>query len=286
MEPAMFWPEANAETSSGWRQRYLKLLGVEQAPPSLSALAALTRAQVVTVLFENVTALLRRQQHPIDPLPPLDPWALLASWEEGRGGGVCYDVTEMLGRLLEGLGYRAHPVLGAISFPGSHQALMVELEGRRWLIDAGCGAPLLEPIPLDRVTELRRAGLAYRFRPAETGDAWVQERWINEQWTHFCRYTLKPAEPVERDHAYRHHNTVGVSWVLGTVTLIRCEEERVLMVRDGVLSEYGASGKRTEPLSGPSRYRELVSQVFRLPGLPVEAGVEAWSALNGAGAPS
>jgi len=278
----MFWPEVDAETSRVWTQRYLKFLGLAQAPPSLSALEALIRAQVQTVLFENVTALLRRRRLPMGPLPPIDARALLASWEEGRCGAVCFDVTETFGRLLKALGYRVHPVIGAVVFPGSHQALVVEIEGGRYLVDAGCGAPIFEPIPLDRVTELRRAGLAYRFRPADSENGWVQERWINEEWTPFCRYALEPAGPAERDVGYQRHNTVGESWMLGTVTLIRCEEERVLVLRDGVFSEFKASGKSTEPIAGPSRYRELVTQVLQLPGLPIEEAVEAWRALVGA----
>jgi N-hydroxyarylamine O-acetyltransferase len=278
----MSWPEVDLETSRVWTQRYLKLLGLAPSPPSLSALQALIRAQVQTVLFENVTALLRRRRYPVGPLPPIDAWALLASWEEGRCGGVCFDVTEAFGRLLTALCYRVHPVSGAVVFPGSHQALVVELEGGRYLVDAGCGAPIFEPIPLDRITELRRAGLAYRFRAEDSENGWVQERWINEQWTPFCRYALEPAGPAERDVGYQRHNTVGESWMLGTVTLIRCEEERVLVLRDGVFSEFKASGKSTEAIADLGRYRELVTQVFQLSGLPIEEGVEAWRALTGA----
>jgi arylamine N-acetyltransferase len=277
----MSWPEASAQSTKIWTQRYLKFLGLTQAPPSLPALEALIRAQVRTVLFENVSALLRRQRHPVGPLPPIDAQALLATWEEGRGGGVCFDVTETFGHLLTALGYRVHPVIGAVVFPGSHQALVVELEGGRYLVDAGCGAPIFEPIPLDRVTELRRAGLRYRFRAEGSEKVWVQERWINEQWTPFCRYALESAEPAERDVGYQRHNTVGESWMLGTVTLIRCEEERVLVVRDDQFSEFKASGKSTETIAGLSRYRELVTEVLRLPGLPIEEGVEAWRALAG-----
>jgi hypothetical protein len=44
---------------------------------------------------------------------------------------------------------------------------VVELHGRSYLADVSNGAPFFEPIPLDRTVEIRRFGLAYRFRPGE-----------------------------------------------------------------------------------------------------------------------
>jgi arylamine N-acetyltransferase len=120
-----------------WVGRYLALLGVEHLAPSPEALARLTWAHVGGLLFENVTSILRRRAHPAGPVPPVDPEALLEGWERGRGGGVCFELAEMFGLLLIGLGYRAHPVLGDMRFPGAHQAVLVgqlssSLPWRRW----------------------------------------------------------------------------------------------------------------------------------------------------------
>jgi arylamine N-acetyltransferase len=116
----------------------------------------------------------------------------LESSEHHRGGGVCFEVAEMFSRLLVALGYHAYLVLAQISFPGSHQAVVVELHGRSYLADVSNGAPFFEPIPLDRVVEIRRFGLAYRFRPGEAAGHWVQERLIQGTWELFCRYDLRP----------------------------------------------------------------------------------------------
>src|SRR5215212_6151814 len=133
--------EREASAPRGWVERYLALLEVEHPAPSPEALARLTRAHVGTVLFENVTSILRRQAHPAGPVPSVDPEAVLVGWERGRGGGVCFELVELFGRLLIGLGYRAWPVLGDMKFPAAHQALLVELDGRRYLVDVGNGAP-------------------------------------------------------------------------------------------------------------------------------------------------
>ena len=141
--------QREAPAPRGWVERYLGLLEVEHSAPSPEALARLTRAHVGAVLFENVTSILRRRAHPTGPVPPVDPEALLESWERGRGGGACFELAEMFARLLVGLGYQAHPVLGDMKFPGAHQAVLVDLYSRRYLADVGNGAPFFEPIPLE-----------------------------------------------------------------------------------------------------------------------------------------
>ena len=257
-----------------WVERYLGLLRVEHSAPSQEALAGLTRAQVGTVLFENVTSILRRRTHPTGPVPPVDPEALLDSWERGRGGGVCLELAEMFARLLVGLGYRARPVLGHMAFPNAHQAVLVELGGRRYLADVGAGAPFFEPIPLEGEVEIRRAGLAYRFRSDGADGCWVQDRLIVGTWEPFCRYELRPADPRERDAAYQRHHTPGESWVVDDLTLIRLREDEVWALRRGQLSRFAAEGKRSEPVSVAACTR-LAAEVFGMPGLPVEEALRA-----------
>jgi arylamine N-acetyltransferase len=266
-----------ASVSGDWVRRYLDLLGVEPpSTPSLSALAVLTRAHVLGIPFENVTSLLRSRAHRGRPVPPIDPDELLAGWEQGKGGGVCFEAGELFGRLLGALGYCVGSAMGLISFPGSHQALVVDLAGSRYLVDVANGAPFLEPIPLDRTVEVRRAGLTYRFRPGAFAAEWVQDRLIQGAWAPYCRYSLRAPTHAEREAAYQRHHTPGESWVTGTLTLIRCEERQVFVLRDEELARYTEGGKSTEQVSGLGRYAELAREVFRLPALPVADGVAAW----------
>lgn len=259
----------------GWAARYLALLGVERAAPTLDGLARLVRAQVLRVPFENTASILRRQAAGVGPVAPLDADALLAAWEAGSAGGVCFEHTEALGRLLRALGYEVTPVAGEISFPGSHQALLVTLGGARYLVDAGNGAPFLEPIPLDRPLELRRAGLAYRFRAdPEIPGAWLQERGLEAGWTRFCRYWLRPQAPADRAEAYQRHHRAGETWVTAAVVLVRSGEEEVLAFRDGELTRHTAGGKSTERLADLSDWERLPAR-FGVPALPLLAAARA-----------
>ena len=260
--------------SPEWVGRYLALLGIDHPAPSFEMLTRLTRAQVRTIPFTNVPAILRRSAHPAGPVPPIDHDALLESWERHRGGGVCFELAEMFSRLLVALGYHAYSMLAQISFPGSHQAVVVELDGRAYLAEVSNGAPFFEPIPLDRAVEIRRVGLVYRFRPGETAGSWVQERLIKGSWEPFCRYDLRPPHPSEREAAYQRHHTPGESWVVDDLRLVQCREDAVLALRNGQLTRFTPEGKVDETVTADAATR-VVAEVFGMPDVPVAAAVEA-----------
>ena len=258
-----------------WIDRYLALLGEPATEPSLPALSALIRLQFRAVAFENVTSLLRRAANPEGPVPPLDPESLLANWEAGRGGGVCYELSSMFHRLLRALGYDAELVLARISIPDGHQALQVRLDGRRYLVDAGTGSPFYAPISLHGTTEIRHAGLSYRFRADSNPGHWLQERLLDGAWTPFCRYDLGPLDRDRQDAAYQHHQTPGATWVLDKIRLVRCEDEAVYSLTGNELTNYTAEGKRANCITDLSTYTNLATNTFHLPNLPIAEALRA-----------
>ena len=265
---------------AAWVQRYLGLLGLSHEQPGFDSLCRLTRAHLLRVPFENVTSLLRRAAAPDGPVPELDPELVLGQWEKGRSGGLCFEVTTMLAALLNALGYEARRVLGRITFPGSHQAVIVGLEGREYLVDLGCGAPLFEPIPLDESTEVHRAGLSYRFR-REDGDTFVQDRLIEGAWQPFCFYDLRVAGDPDCAAAYQRHHVPFESWVVSSLTLVRCREDEVLQLRDGRFTRYSAEGKSSGSVVSPGDYARLVRDALGLPDLPIDEGVAAFESITG-----
>jgi arylamine N-acetyltransferase len=266
----------------GWADRYLAFLGVQRGEPGRRELARIGTAQHSLVPFENVTSLLRRLASPEGPVPEIDTDALLGAWEEGRSGGVCFEVTAMVERLLGELGYHADPVLGQITFPASHQAIVVEVDEGPYLLDLGCGAPLSEPVPLDRVSEVHRSGLSYRFRPDLKGMICVQDRLMDGEWTAFCHYDLRPAGGRIREDGYQRHHVPSESWVAGAIVLVRFIGDEVFSIRDGIFTRYRDGGKQSRPMRGAEDYEDVVRGVLRLPGLPIADGIEALRRLTGA----
>jgi arylamine N-acetyltransferase len=258
---------------SAWLERYLRLLNLDREAASLDALGRLCRAQVLGVPFENISSIMRRARTPDGPVERLDLDTTLQAWEARAGGGVCVDATPMFRRLLQALGYSARPVLAQISFPASHQASIVTLHGREYLVDVANGAPFFEPIPIDEPTVIRRAGLGWRFQRA-SADILVQDREIAGEWIPFCHYTLTAASDAEIEAAYQRHHTLGESWVVGNLTLVRCTEFEVIRLRDDELARYSASGPSVErvPKHGLPR---VAAELFGLPNLPVVAAVDS-----------
>lgn len=265
-----------------WTSRYLKLLGLPDEPlptPDLATLRRISRAHLLTVPFESITSVLRRRRHIGASVPLLDVEVILDAWIARRSGGLCFEVTEMLNRLLVALGYAAHPVLGQISFPGSHQAVRVAVDGRDYLVDCGNGAPFFEPIPLDATLELQHAGLAYRFR--RDGHTFVQDRWIDTAWQPFCRFDLDEPSAEAREQAYQMHHVIGCSWVVDAIVLVRCAEDEVWSLRDGRLTHFTGE-PQAKHVSEVDDYRRTVAEVFSLPNLPIGDALEALGLPAGA----
>ena len=282
--------EAPDALPADWTRRYLNLLGLEQEAPSLEALTRLVRTHVLTVPFENATVLIRRAAHPPGPIPHPDPVALLDTWERKAGTGVCFDIMAMLVPLLRALGYRATLILGQVSSPFGHQAIVVHFGEDRYLLDLGNGAPMFTPIPLNRVTEIHRHGLGFRFRPNDQRprqlgrEEWVRDSLIDGAWKPSARFEMQPAADADRDAGYQHHLTPGTTWVLGTLTMSRSTTEEVFSLRDDTLVRYTEGGKETSTLTSPADYRRVATDLFGLPGLPIDDALAVRAAL--ASAPS
>lgn len=269
-----------------WADRYLDLLGIAAGPPDRSTLDAIIRAHRA-IAFESVSSLLRRHAAGRGPVPPLDLDDLLDRWVGRGAGGVCYEVGAMLGRLLEQLGYDVRPVLARISFPGSHSALLADVDGRRLLVDVGNGQPIFEAIVVDAPFEIDRAGLRYRFRPDPRSGKLIQDRWVDGAFRPFVTYESEPATAAEMEASYqRHHALPPSTFVLQNFRLVRCAEDEVIQLRDRTFTRHTAGGRTTETVTDRARYRELVATEFGLPAMDVDAGLAAWSAITGSPAPS
>lgn len=269
-------------TLDRWIHDYLALLGEPPRPPSLAALARLVRAQISTVPFDNSLALRRRLAAGDDgPVAPIETGAVLQEWIARRAGGVCFEHTALFGPLLGALGYAVMPVAGEISFPGSHQALVVSVDGRRWLVDVGNGAPFFEPLPLDETRELRYAGLVFRFgADASDPGVWLQEREVDGTWKPWCRYRLQPQSAADRETAYQRHHAPRRTWVTNDIVLMRCGGGEVRVCRGFEQRWHAAGGFTTARVDTAAAWAALPAW-SGLDALPVHDIAAAWAAING-----
>lgn len=119
---------------------YLHRIGIDQIPaPTEEALAALTRAHLEAVPFENLEVCLERR------IPSMEPEDLYKKIVESRRGGWCFELNKLFYLLLQELGFTCRSVPSRIVHerpelrPVSHRATVVEIGSHLWFCDVGFG---------------------------------------------------------------------------------------------------------------------------------------------------
>lgn len=252
---------------SAWAQTYLQWLGLSAQTPSLPALTHLTERHLLTVPFENVTTLLRYRDNP-PPMPNPNLEQLVDGWHHQAGGGLCYEISRALGQLLSMLGYSVAPITGTITWPDSHEALLVQIDQRRYLVDVGNGAPFFHPIPVDDVTTIDHAGLRYRFLP-QPPDHLIQERYVAEVWQPFCDLTLVPRAPEELTPGYQRHHQPGEGRFVAELMLVRADATHLWALNNATFTEYSPKGRHRQQLGNAREFVEVAADGFHLPHLPI-----------------
>ncbi|GGK06658.1 N-hydroxyarylamine O-acetyltransferase [Pilimelia anulata] len=150
---------------------YLDRIGAAAPdPPDAAALAALHRAHLLAIPFENLDI------HLGTPTP-LDPAALLDKIVRGRRGGFCYELNGLFARLLEALGYRVARLAARVwtgeryGPPFDHLALLVTPPGGEgWLADVGFGRHSVFPLRWAARGDQRDPAGTFRLADTPDGD--------------------------------------------------------------------------------------------------------------------
>ena len=127
------------------------MLGVSRRGPTPEALRELVAAHLTRVPFENISKLYNRKHHDLADLPPLQLY--LDGIERYHFGGTCYSNNFHFYSLLASLRYDVKLCAADMRTPDVHAVIMVNVDGREYLVDAGYGAPFLSPLPRDLATE-------------------------------------------------------------------------------------------------------------------------------------
>ena len=159
---------------------YLARIGLDQLPePTAEGLARLQLAHRAAVPFENIDVLLRC---PI----AIDSAGAFAKLVTARRGGYCFEHHRLYADMLAALGLPSRPLLGRPRLglaedavgPRTHVLPLVELDGQRWIADAGFGGSYVPPLPLQHGAEAATGdGARHRLRHVQRPDGeWLLER--------------------------------------------------------------------------------------------------------------
>ena len=232
---------------------------VSPGEPGLELLRALVKSFSV-IPYENLTKIIKKFTSPGLTERLRGPEEVLTGYIERHTGGTCFSLTYCLGAVLTGAGYRCHPVMADMTQPNIHCALLVHLDGRRYLVDPGY--LLGEPVELgtERVSvptsfgkvELRpRAGEQYDLFTVSGDDV----RW---------RYRVRTAQ-VPRSLFVRYWQQSFSLPMMNSMQLTRLTDSGHLYVRDHHLRLRRGGEKLNENIRA-----DLERRIEREFGIPAE----------------
>lgn len=143
----------------------MQYLGVAPAAPDRALLDTLISAYVRAVPWESVSRIAAR----FAGVGTYPRWPE-TFWEQAitQGtGGTCFESNYAFFTLLRHLGYEGYLTINNMgTMTGCHTAIVIQLDGERWLVDAGL--PVYVPLRLDTAPTQRDGVLQrYTVRPLE-----------------------------------------------------------------------------------------------------------------------
>lgn len=197
---------------------YLRRIGYDgTAEPSEATLAALHRAHLAAIPFENLDVMLGRGIR-------VDLESIQAKLVEARRGGYCYEHGQLFAAALERLGFGVERLLarvgpdGGPARPRTHLTLRVRADAGVWLADVGFGSSPPGPLSLRRLRSggpQDLDGWIYEVVPDEsygTDGTWKLREYQAGEWVTLYRYEDQPVYPADVMMSNHYTATHPESW--------------------------------------------------------------------------
>jgi N-hydroxyarylamine O-acetyltransferase len=215
--------------------------------PGVDSLAAIHRAHVAAIPFENFDVILGRGVS----VALTDIQNKLV---QARRGGYCYEHGLLFAAVLQRLGFAVDRLLARVGAdlvhprPRTHLALFVTLGSTRWLADVGFGSGLLEPIPLIPDAPVTQG--AWTYRVVRSNGTWLLQERSNTDPMWSTRYAVAEETHHFSDVVMSNHytSTWPRSPFVAQPVLVRKDEQQVrqLLGRELSLSRPGAEPVRRQ----------------------------------------
>jgi N-hydroxyarylamine O-acetyltransferase len=242
---------------------YLSRIGYSAGlEPTIETLAALHRAHVLSIPFENLDILLGR---PIR----LDLKSLQAKLVHDRRGGYCFEQNSLFAAVLERLEFEVTGLAARVrmgddrSTPRTHMVLAVDIAGARWLADVGFGGDtLLDPIPFDDDQPIRQG--AWAFQLVDEGDVRVLRGLRSEGWMDLYAFTEEPQLRVDYEVANHYTSTWPRSPFVTKCVVQRSGLYERWMLIDDELRVERPEGTERWPVASPEERLSILAERFDL----------------------
>lgn len=256
-------------------QQYLARVGLNAAPEaSVDGLRAIHQAQHRSIPFENFDVALGRG---ID----LSAETLMDKLVHSKRGGYCFELNGLLLMALTQYSFDVRPLLGRVHLSGEptgrgHFMLLVTLEGKQWIVDAGFGSQTPRaPLPLEYNTEFTFDFQTLRLMESELYGVMMQAK-VEGEWVdlysfdfmHVCEGDIKYGNHYTATHPESTFKSMRIAVLAnadGVVTLL----DHTLRIRVG--------DSVTEKQLDKENYISALKQYF---GIELDAPYEALSSLG------
>lgn len=152
-------------------------LAVTPAPPDLRLLDRLLAAYTRTVPWESAFRIVKKSRTAVLANRPRWPEEFWQDAIQKGGGGTCFESNYAFFRLLLALGFKGYLTINNMGESiGCHTAVIVQLDGQKWLADVGL--PLFVPLPVSARAVTHRASpfIRYTVRPDGPGRFQIEQR--------------------------------------------------------------------------------------------------------------
>ncbi|MDX6741595.1 arylamine N-acetyltransferase family protein [Actinocorallia sp. A-T 12471] len=249
-----------------WVAPYLARLGVD-APgaPTLDALRALHRAHVERLPYETLDI-------QMGVATSVDRREAVRRVLAGRGG-YCVQLNTAFGALLSALGYQVTGHRAGIQGRGAtapsdagfapHLTLTTRLDGDAWLVDAGLGDGLYEPVRLAQ-GPVEHGPLRFTLLPSRVEPGgWRLE---HDPRGSITAMDVRPAPAANDEFAAWHPYlaTSPNSRLVRAVCVMRRDASGADVLMGCVLRRIDAAGRSTRELPTAAAWYEALADVFGL----------------------
>jgi N-hydroxyarylamine O-acetyltransferase len=234
--------------------------------PTEATLAALHRAHLAAIPFENLDIVLGRGIS-------VEFEAVQRKLVDARRGGYCYEHGLLFAAVLERLGFEVDRLLARVGGDGSrprartHMALRVRTGGEAWLADVGFGSGLLEPLPFPRDGDgapRRQGGWEYALAAVGPGAWELRER---RDGTWLVRYGFADERQHFADVVVANHftSTWPRSPFVTRPVVVRKDEDTLRELIGRTLTTTRPDGSTEEREIADGELAATLDGVFRLP---------------------
>lgn len=234
----------------------LEAIGVVRRPVGPEFLSDLFEAFDRAVLFESPSKIARCADIDVLAFRPRSPDLFWSEHLALGTGGTCFSRVGAFAALTEALGFLPQKVIGSISSPRSHAAVLFTVSDRPWLVDVGYPLPEIRPLESGYFeTALGSCALALSKAHAEL-------RFVSgPEAGRTIDYALAPVSDGEFREAWES-TAAPTSPFLKDVVLRRRDGHRVLRYFAGEIQILDAHSKTMIPLM-PDRAAKL-SEIFSI----------------------